>query len=248
MKNILSISSLSIGYDKNNVLSNINVVVDQPKLITLIGRNGQGKSTLLKTLTGLIPAMDGEIFFGEKINKDLSHKEKSKLFSVVLTSPPAINNITVKDFVAYGRYPYTNWLAVKKEEDNWQINQAMELCGITNFAATNIANLSDGERQKVALARAIAQNTPIIFLDEPTSHLDLVNQSDFGLGVSIFTENDSKIEKLIPLFEDGAVFVNELVKSDPRLPFGGTKISGYGRELSEDGIKEFVNKKTVYIK
>ena len=78
--------------------------------------------------------------------------------------------------------------------------------------------------------------------------VDLVNQSDFGLGVSIFTENDSKIEKLIPLFEDGAVFVNELVKSDPRLPFGGTKISGYGRELSEDGIKEFVNKKTVYIK
>ena len=178
MKNILSISSLSIGYDKNNVLSNINVVVDQPKLITLIGRNGQGKSTLLKTLTGLIPAMDGEIFFGEKINQDLSHKEKSKLFSVVLTSPPAINNITVKDFVAYGRYPYTNWLAVNKEEDNWQINQAMELCGITNFAATNIANLSDGERQKVALARAIAQNTPIIFLDEPTSHLDLVNQSE----------------------------------------------------------------------
>lgn len=178
MKNILSISSLSIGYDKNNVLSNINVVVDQPKLITLIGRNGQGKSTLLKTLTGLIPAIDGEIFFGEKINKELTHKEKSKLFSVVLTSPPAINNITVKDFVAYGRYPYTNWLAVKKEEDNWQINQAMELCGITNFAATNIANLSDGERQKVALARAIAQNTPIIFLDEPTSHLDLVNQSE----------------------------------------------------------------------
>ncbi|MBW4969114.1 NAD-dependent succinate-semialdehyde dehydrogenase [Croceibacter atlanticus] len=82
--------------------------------------------------------------------------------------------------------------------------------------------------------------------DEET--VDLVNQSDFGLGVSIFTENDSKIEKLIPLFEDGAVFVNELVKSDPRLPFGGTKISGYGRELSEDGIKEFVNKKTVYIK
>ena len=78
--------------------------------------------------------------------------------------------------------------------------------------------------------------------------VDLVNQSDFGLGVSIFTNNNSKIEKLIPLFEDGAVFVNELVKSDPRLPFGGTKISGYGRELSEDGIKEFVNKKTVYIK
>ncbi len=74
----------------------------------------------------------------------------------------------------------------------------------------------------------------------------LVNLSKFGLGVSIFTEDMERAEKLVPQFEDGAVFVNELVKSDPRLPFGGTKISGYGRELSEDGIKEFVNKKTVY--
>ena len=76
----------------------------------------------------------------------------------------------------------------------------------------------------------------------------LVNQSQFGLGVSIFTEDKSKAKHLIPKFEDGAVFVNEMVKSDPRLPFGGTKISGFGRELSEDGIKEFVNKKTIYFK
>ena len=78
--------------------------------------------------------------------------------------------------------------------------------------------------------------------------IDLVNLSAFGLGVSIFTENMDFAEKIVPEFEDGAVFVNELVKSDPRLPFGGTKISGYGRELSEDGIHEFVNKKTVYFK
>lgn len=78
--------------------------------------------------------------------------------------------------------------------------------------------------------------------------LDLVNKSDFGLGVSIFTEDMERAKALIPTFEDGAVFVNELVKSDPRLPFGGTKISGYGRELSVHGIREFVNKKTVYIK
>ena len=78
--------------------------------------------------------------------------------------------------------------------------------------------------------------------------VELVNMSEFGLGVSIFTEDMDLAAKLVPEFEDGAVFVNELVKSDPRLPFGGTKISGYGRELSEDGIKEFVNKKTVYFK
>ena len=78
--------------------------------------------------------------------------------------------------------------------------------------------------------------------------LEMVNSSDYGLGVSLFTTDKKRVESLIPLFEDGAVFVNDLVKSDPRLPFGGTKISGYGRELSEEGIKAFVNKKTVYIK
>lgn len=76
----------------------------------------------------------------------------------------------------------------------------------------------------------------------------LVNQSDFGLGVSIFTKDEERIEQLIPLFDDGAVFVNDMVMSNPNLPFGGTKISGFGRELSQDGIQEFVNKKTVYIK
>src|SRR5699024_1586647 len=77
--------------------------------------------------------------------------------------------------------------------------------------------------------------------------VELVNMSEFGLGTSIFTQDMERAKTLIPQFEDGAVFVNDLVKSDPRLPFGGTKISGYGRELSEDGIKEFVNRKTVYI-
>ena len=86
-----------------------------------------------------------------------------------------------------------------------------------------------------------------LFKDEQEA-VELVNASDFGLGVSIFTKDMDLAEKLVPEFEDGAVFINELVKSDPRLPFGGTKISGYGRELSEDGIKEFVNRKTVYFK
>lgn len=75
-----------------------------------------------------------------------------------------------------------------------------------------------------------------------------VNKSDFGLGVSIFTSNEERAKRLIPQFHEGAVFINELVKSDPRLPFGGVKTSGYGRELSPHGIREFVNKKTVYIK
>ncbi|MGO1752602.1 MAG: aldehyde dehydrogenase family protein, partial [Psychroflexus sp.] len=85
------------------------------------------------------------------------------------------------------------------------------------------------------------------FRDEKEA-IDLVNQSNFGLGVSLFTSDIKAAEDMIANLEDGAVFINELVKSDPRIPFGGTKTSGYGRELSDDGIMEFINKKTVYIK
>ena len=88
----------------------------------------------------------------------------------------------------------------------------------------------------------------ITIFDNEEEAVSLVNSSIFGLGVSIFTKDIQKAKRLVPQFDDGAVFVNELVKSDPRLPFGGTKISGYGRELSSHGIMEFINKKTVYIK
>jgi len=176
LNEILNIVSLCVGYDKKPVISDFNTRISSPSLVTLIGRNGEGKSTLLKTITGLLPSFSGNISFFNKEISSLSTKEKSTIFSIVLAQPPQIGNITVRDFVGFGRYPYTNWLAMNSKKDNTIIDESLALCGLTDFAQRNFANLSDGEKQKIAIARAIAQNTPVIILDEPTSHLDMVNQ------------------------------------------------------------------------
>lgn len=116
----------------------------------------------------------------------------------------------------------------------------------TYFEPTIVINVT--EKMPVFKEETFGPLMAIMSFKTDMQAIDLVNQSDFGLGVSIFTQDFDRAEALVPQFEDGAVFVNELVKSDPRLPFGGTKTSGYGRELSDEGIKEFVNRKTVYFK
>lgn len=176
MKHILNIASLGVGYNKKSVISDFNTCISTPCLISLIGRNGEGKSTLLKTIAGLLPPISGDIAIFDTSLAQLSAKQKATLFSIVLAHPPQIGNVTVRDFVSFGRYPYTNWLAMNTKEDNSIVDEAITLCGLTDFTHRNFANLSDGEKQKIAIARAIAQNTPIIILDEPTSHLDMVNQ------------------------------------------------------------------------
>jgi iron complex transport system ATP-binding protein len=172
----INISALNIGYDKKNILTNINLTSNEGKMIGVFGRNGQGKSTLLKTISGLLPPISGQFYF-DKINVlALSEKERAKLLSIVSTTQSGIGAITVKDYVAFGRFPYTNWLGINKAKDYQEINKAIELCKLQDFANRNYDELSDGEKQKVNIARAIAQNTPLIILDEPTVHLDLINK------------------------------------------------------------------------
>jgi len=207
LNEIFNIATLNVGYDKKSIITDFSINVSSHCLISLIGRNGEGKSTLLKTITGLIPSISGNIsFFNRKITS-LSAKERATMFSIVLTHPPQIGNITVREFVGFGRYPYSNWLAINSKKDNVIIDEAIALCGLTDFALRNFANLSDGEKQKIAIARAIAQNTPIIVLDEPTSHLDMVNQIEiFELlhrlhySDEIWLLNQGKIEINAPTF------------------------------------------------
>ncbi len=176
MSKSINISALNIGYDKKNILTNINLTSNEGKMIGVFGRNGQGKSTLLKTISGLLPPISGQFYF-DKINVlALSEKERAKLLSIVSTTQSGIGAITVKDYVAFGRFPYTNWLGINKAKDYQEINKAIELCKLQDFANRNYDELSDGEKQKVNIARAIAQNTPLIILDEPTVHLDLINK------------------------------------------------------------------------
>ena len=175
MKSFIHISGLTIGYNKSTVVKEISASFNSGELICLIGRNGEGKSTLIKTLCKLLPPISGSILINDNDLFKLNDKEFANLISVVLTSKISITNISVKEFIAFGRYPYTNWLGKLNKDDEEQIIAAIEMCGILPLMNRDFSSLSDGEKQKVNIARAIAQNTPIIILDEPTAHLDLVN-------------------------------------------------------------------------
>lgn len=175
MNKLIHIQKLAIGYNKTTIIDDINATFYSGELICLIGRNGEGKSTLIKTICKLITPISGNILID---NNDLT-KTNDKLFanliSVVLTSKISISNISVKEFIAFGRYPYTNWIGKITKSDESLIDKAIEMCGVEHLINRDFDSLSDGEKQKVNIARAIAQNTPIIVLDEPTAHLDLVN-------------------------------------------------------------------------
>jgi iron complex transport system ATP-binding protein len=190
----INISSLAVGYGNKIVLKNINLLDDKNKMIGVFGRNGQGKSTLLKTISGLLPPISGQFNFDGIDILSISEKERAKILSIVSTAQSGIGAITVRDFVAFGRFPYTNWLGINKDKDNQEIDKAIELCKLQCFTNRNYDELSDGEKQKVNIARAIAQNTPIIILDEPTAHLDLINQVEvFKLLKELVTDHDKTI-------------------------------------------------------
>lgn len=192
MDKLIHIQDLDIGYNNCTVVKNINMSFSAGELVCLIGRNGEGKSTLIKTLCKLIPAISGNILIANQDIAKINDKEFSNLISVVLTSKISIPNITVKEFVAFGRYPYTNWIGSLNTNDNTLINSAIDLCGIKELEHRDFISLSDGEKQKVNIARAIAQNTPIIVLDEPTAHLDLVNNVEIFKLLKLLTKQYHK--------------------------------------------------------
>ena len=169
---ILKTSSLSIGYDKKTVVSDINVTLNEGDIIALVGPNGAGKSTLFKTFSTHIKPVWGKI---ELFGKDLmsyTPKERAKMLGIVLTERPDDMFLKVSDVVAAGRYPYTGMFGKLNENDEKEIKVSLELVGVNNLTDRVFNTLSDGEKQKVMIAKAIAQNTPVIILDEPTAFLD----------------------------------------------------------------------------
>ena len=177
---ILFTKNLSIGYatkkEKIVIAENLNLNLAQGKLIALIGGNGIGKSTLLRTLCGIQQPLSGEVFLNEKALNSYSPLALAQQLSLVLTEKLPPSNLTVYELVALGRQPYTNWLGKLSENDINQINRAIELTQITSLTEKKHFEISDGQLQKVLVARALAQDTPLIILDEPTTHLDLLHK------------------------------------------------------------------------
>ena len=174
-------NKLSIGYttksETNTIAQNINLGLAKGKLIALIGENGIGKSTLLKTLTGIIPPLHGEVtLLNKSIQKYLAIDLAQEL-SIVLTEKLPPSNLTIYEIIALGRQPYTNWLGTLSEFDKSKIEEAIALTEIQHLIHKKHDEISDGQLQIALIARALAQDTSIIILDEPTTHLDLVHKA-----------------------------------------------------------------------
>ncbi len=173
---MLKISNLQTGFQHKKspiiLLESINFQVKKGELCIILGRNGTGKTTLLRTIAGLHTALNGNV----EIDSKKSEKQASKKMAVVTTERFRLSYFHVKDVVALGRYPHTNYFGNLKEKDKKTIQNAIELTNIKHLIHKPLAQLSDGEYQKVMIARALAQDTPLLLLDEPTAHLDLVNR------------------------------------------------------------------------
>jgi len=180
---IISTRNLTIGFPARSgeksatvVASEINVRLNQGEVVCLLGPNGSGKSTLIRTLTGLHAPLDGDIQMEGKALDQFSHKQLATKISTVLTDRLTIGNLSVYELVSFGRSPYTGWFGSLSEQDEEIVDWAIKSTGIQEFVDRDVLRLSDGERQKVMIARALAQNTSAILLDEPTAHLDLPNR------------------------------------------------------------------------
>ena len=174
---MLKVKSLSIGYTANSpIIENISFDIQKGELVAILGRNGTGKTTLLKTITGFLKSLNGQIFIE---NEDITRLKATALalkMSIVNTERIRTNYFSVRDFLALGRFPYTNIIGQLKEEDEKIINDVIRWLQIESLYSKYLNQLSDGELQKILIARALVQDTPIILLDEPTTHLDLVNR------------------------------------------------------------------------
>ena len=174
------LESLGIGYflgrDRvKELVSNISVRLDQGDMVCLLGSNGSGKSTLIRTICGLQPKLGGKIFIEGKQLKGWN-KNLAQQVGVVLTDIIHGGNLTVYDVVSMGRYPHINWMGTLSNEDHEMIMESIVLVGLPEFSNRRFDSLSDGEKQRVMIAKALAQDTRVIMLDEPTAHLDISNR------------------------------------------------------------------------
>lgn len=178
---ILATENLQIGYRhkarKTIVASDIQLSVNEGELVAVIGINGAGKSTLLKTLTKDEAPLNGTVFLNHLPLSDFSNKSLSETISVVLTNQVFSKNLTVFELVALGRQPYTNWLGRLSPEDFRVVDKALKQVGLTELSQKKCDELSDGQLQKTMVARALAQDTSLIFMDEPTTHLDMYHKA-----------------------------------------------------------------------
>lgn len=243
-KTILSARALTVGYEATPIVKDISFAAEPGKILTLIGPNGAGKSTILKTLIRALPPLSGGVCLNGRDLSACSEREIARAVAVVLTGRPRTELMTCGDVVSSGRYPYTGTLGILSEEDKRVVRETMELVRVTELYGRDFDRISDGQRQRVLLARAICQEPRVLIMDEPTSFLDvkhkldflnllrtLVRERDIAVVVSLhelelarrFSDTllcvkDGKIDRVGPpeeIFSPGDGYIDELYDMEP---------------------------------
>ncbi|WP_307756592.1 ATP-binding cassette domain-containing protein [uncultured Alistipes sp.] len=171
---------IPLAYGSRVLLHDVSTSIPDGSLTALIGRNGTGKSTLLRTIAGLSEAASGKIVLCSRPLDQMTPLQRASTVSFVTTDKVRIANLACEDVVALGRAPYTNWIGRMQETDSEIVARALELVGMSSFAHKTMDRMSDGECQRILIARALAQDTPVILLDEPTAFLDLPNRYELA--------------------------------------------------------------------
>ncbi len=171
----INLDKVQVKYDDNTIIKNISLDIPKGKISSIIGPNGCGKSTLLKAISTIIPHK-GTIKIDEIGVQKYTRKNLSKILAFLPQKPSVTNGITVEELVSYGRHPYASRFGTLSKEDYEYIHKAMVYTKVQDFKSKNIEELSGGQRQRVWIALCLAQNTDIIFLDEPTTYLDIAHQ------------------------------------------------------------------------
>ena len=195
---ILRTENLAIGYSSRKeqtvIASELNIELQQGKFVCILGKNGIGKSTLLRTLSKVQPEIAGNVLIRDKNLSSFTESELSKIMSLVLTEKLPESNLTVFELIALGRQPYTNWVGTLTKNDIDKIHKAMQLTKVEHLSQNKYYELSDGQLQRVLISRALAQETELIILDEPTAHLDVLHKMG---SFELLKELASKLHKTI---------------------------------------------------
>ena len=240
----VQIENLSIGYrvkgGVRTVGSGISGGIRQGELTCLLGENGVGKSTLMRTLAAFQPPLDGTVTIAGRPIDGYTPQQLAQTVGVVLTEKPNLGLMTTLDVVALGRSPYTGFWGRMAKEDDEIVEKAMEQVGVSHLSERRVATLSDGERQKVMIAKALAQQTDIILLDEPTAFLDYPNKVDTLLLLRRLCHEESKTIFLsthdLELSLQAADMVWLMTRQEGLL-------TGTPRQLADNGaLKRFVEK------
>lgn len=215
---MIKLNNISLAYGSRTILRDVSLHLHAGELCALIGRNGAGKSTLLRALTSR-----GDILLnGERLSA-ISSEKLARTLAIVTTERIRVENLLVEDLVAMGRAPYTNWVGHLQDIDRAIVNEAIEAVGMGDFIGRDTSSLSDGELQRAMIARAIAQQTPIILLDEPTAFLDIPTRFEVCRLLADLAHNSGKcilfsthdVDSALPVCDSFAIIENESLQKLP---------------------------------